>query len=631
MIEMMRTKAASWIAKILAFFLILSFAVWGIGDMFRAPTGGEIVAKIGNSEISREEFQDQINRLLTIMREQIGQDFNREQAVKLGLVQQTLDELVNNHLIKLEANRLGLVANKILLRQVIYNDKTFHNPRNQFDKLLFQKYLQQQNLPETNYISNLQQRLLNRKIIRALQSGTYVPQTLLDTIYRYRNEKRIAEVIFIPFPKIGMIKAPSNNEILKFYAQNRDKFSAPEYRQLTVLYLNPEEMSKEIIPSKKSINEEFEYRKDIETVPERRALRQILFQKKAVAEKFSKLVRSGRALAKAAKDMGLPKPQILGTLRKKDLPKPIAKQVFTMPKGHTSVPIKTSLGWHVLQVNEIKSPEAPTFISLKKEIIFHLAKEAAVEKIIKLTAILDDALAGGKPLEEAALLIGNSLIKISGVDTLGNDSSGKILASIPKDTNFLNRAFSTPVGETTNLEETINGGFYVLRVDNIKKPMLRPLNVVKDKVILLWKKNKIFQSTKQKAKSIKTLAISSGSLTPAAKKNGLSIKTSKPFSRFNRISNSVIPVSLVHPLFNAKLEEIVISPSSKGYSIAKLKQISTVQQPYDKRENQNLKTMLKNNMASEYFSQYSTGLRKQFPVVIDRSVMTKAVTGNLDY
>ena len=44
MIEMMRTKAASWIAKILAFFLILSFAVWGIGDMFRAPTGGEVVA-----------------------------------------------------------------------------------------------------------------------------------------------------------------------------------------------------------------------------------------------------------------------------------------------------------------------------------------------------------------------------------------------------------------------------------------------------------------------------------------------------------------------------------------------------------------------------------------------------------
>ena len=33
MIEAMRSKAASWIAKILALFLILSFAVWGIGDM----------------------------------------------------------------------------------------------------------------------------------------------------------------------------------------------------------------------------------------------------------------------------------------------------------------------------------------------------------------------------------------------------------------------------------------------------------------------------------------------------------------------------------------------------------------------------------------------------------------------
>ena len=232
----------------------------------------------------------------------------------------------------------------------------------------FQQYLQQKNLPEAKYISNLKQQLVNEKIIRAIQSGTYVPQTLLDTIYQYRNEKRVAEVVFIPFLKNAGVKVPNKKEILEFYTQNPDQFSAPEYRQLTVLYLNPEEMSKEITPSEKSIKEEFQYRKDMKTIPELRTLQQILFQKESIADKFSKLVRSGRPLAKAAKDMGLPKPQILGTLRKKDLPKPIAKQVFTMAKGHTSVPIKTSLGWHVLQVNEIKPPEAPTFISLKKSV-----------------------------------------------------------------------------------------------------------------------------------------------------------------------------------------------------------------------------------------------------------------------
>ena len=631
MIEMMRSKAASWIAKILAFFLILSFAVWGIGDMFRAPTSGEIVAKIGSSEVSSEEFQEQINRLLSIMREQIGQDFNREQAVKLGLVQQTLDELINSHLIKMEANRLGLVANKTLIRQAIYKNKRFRNRRNQFDRLIFQQYLQQKNLPEAKYISNLKQQLVNEKIIRAIQSGTYVPQILLDTIYQYRNEKRVAEVVFIPFLKNAGVKVPNKKEILEFYTQNPDQFSAPEYRQLTVLYLNPEEMSKEITPSEKSIKEEFQYRKDMKTIPELRTLQQILFQKEAIADKFSKLVRSGRPFSKAAQDLNLPKAQILGTLRKRDLPKPIGEKVFILPKGHTSVPIKTSLGWHVLQVNEIKPSEVPTLLSLKKEIMEDLAKEAAVDKIIKITGTLDDALAGGKPIEEAATLIGSGVIKISNVDALGNDLTGKIITSIPKDSKFLNKAFLTPIGETTNLEETLNGGFYVLRVDNIVKPKLRSLNVVKEKAILLWKKNKIFQSTKQKAESIKMLGISSGSLTRAAKQNGLNVKTSKPFSRFNRVSNSVITDALVGPLFSAKLEEILVSPSNKGYSIAKLKRIFPVQNFNDKEKKENLKAMLENNIASEFFVQYSSGLRKQFPVIIDKSVMNTVVAGKLDY
>ena len=52
MIDKMRSKAASWVAKILAFFLILSFAVWGIGDVVRGPVIGNVIAEVGNSEIT---------------------------------------------------------------------------------------------------------------------------------------------------------------------------------------------------------------------------------------------------------------------------------------------------------------------------------------------------------------------------------------------------------------------------------------------------------------------------------------------------------------------------------------------------------------------------------------------------
>ena len=53
---MLRNKAASWVAKILAFILILSFAVWGIGDMVRGPSEGDVIAKVGGTEISQKEL-----------------------------------------------------------------------------------------------------------------------------------------------------------------------------------------------------------------------------------------------------------------------------------------------------------------------------------------------------------------------------------------------------------------------------------------------------------------------------------------------------------------------------------------------------------------------------------------------
>ena len=88
MIEMMRNKAASWVAKILAFFLILSFAVWGIGDVVRGPVEGEVIAKVGGTEISQTELSDQVRSLVSVMRRQLGGNFDSQQAVKLGLIDQ---------------------------------------------------------------------------------------------------------------------------------------------------------------------------------------------------------------------------------------------------------------------------------------------------------------------------------------------------------------------------------------------------------------------------------------------------------------------------------------------------------------------------------------------------------------
>ena len=59
-----------------------------------------------------------------------------------------------------------------------------------------------------------------------------------------------------------------------------------------------------------------------------------------------------------------------------------------------------------------KKAGTPTFDSLKAEITRDLAREMAVDNIVKLTGKLDDALAGGASLEDAASTVSAKVLNL---------------------------------------------------------------------------------------------------------------------------------------------------------------------------------------------------------------------------
>ena len=60
MLRGLRKASSNWLGKVVMAavvgFLIISFAIWGIGDIFRG-FGRSTVAKIGRTEISVEQFR----------------------------------------------------------------------------------------------------------------------------------------------------------------------------------------------------------------------------------------------------------------------------------------------------------------------------------------------------------------------------------------------------------------------------------------------------------------------------------------------------------------------------------------------------------------------------------------------
>lgn len=627
MLDMMRTKAASWVAKVLAFFLIASFAVWGIGDMFRAPGIDTTVAHVGDTKITRDELSQQIGRLLNVLRSRLGPDFDTQQAAELGLIDQTVDQMVNARLLGLEARSMGLGAGDDLIRQTILQDQRFLGVGNRFDRGLYEQFLRQENMPEGNYVSRLREEIIQRQVTAALGASVRVPQVLLNTLYRYRNEKRVAAYISIPFVAPESIRDPADTVLTAFYKNNPARFTAPEYRTLTAIYLDPVVMAKELEPGAERMKEEYEYRKDTLSVPERRELEQVLLQDEANAKKLSQALATGRLFADAATEIAGVTPTQLGNLRQDDLPEVVGDAAFALASGAASAPVRTALGWHVIRVKIITPGKTPSFESIKEKIRSYLAREMAVDTIIKLTGKLDDTLAGGARVEGAASTIGVDVLKIGPVDSQGLGPDGKPVANLPAAGLFLQSVFTTPEGATTNVEETQDGGYFVLRVDGITFPALKPLDSVRKLAVSVWRLSESRKMTETRAKKLGEAAKAAGGIPAAAKAAGLTVKNTKPFSRFIRPEGSAISDALSSELFKVAKGGIVTAPDDKGYAVAELTGIIAAEPGKNQAEADALASQIKSVLASDSIAQFLTGLQDKYTVQVNRGAVQSLVTG----
>jgi peptidyl-prolyl cis-trans isomerase D len=98
MLAAIRSFAKSWVVKVLLGLLVVSFAVWGIGDVF---TGGSsnVVARVGDHVVTASELDDAFRRRLQQLQRQSPQPISRADAIRFGLLDDTLQTLAAQRLL----------------------------------------------------------------------------------------------------------------------------------------------------------------------------------------------------------------------------------------------------------------------------------------------------------------------------------------------------------------------------------------------------------------------------------------------------------------------------------------------------------------------------------------------------
>lgn len=573
MLQVLREKASSWVIKILLGLLVIAFAIWGINDVFlgeRDPA----VAKVGSIKIARSKVDEALREELNRLRPVLG-NIDRDAALRTGLANQVLTRMVNRTAVNAAAADLGIVASDQMVNQNIRSDRRFQDSSGKFSRALFYQALTTANVAEGYYVSSLKNNLPAQHLDDAVTGHIPVPKTLVDPLTRFRSEERTALTVLVPPEPLDKAREPNEGELQAFYDSNKSGFMAPEYRDVSFVYLDPKELAKEVSVSDEKIAESYKQRIEEFKLRDRRKISQVVFKTEAAAKAAVAAIKAGKSLAEAAKENGTNMKVVnLGWVEKKDLFTDLARPVFALKKGQTSGVLKSPLGWHVISVEDSEKGRTKPLSEVRDQVRGHLAAEEAQNSIFALANQLEDSLAAGADIKSAAAKLNVKAVNVPALDAQGLAPNGKAVAKLPIGGNFLRTAFETRDGEISTLQETQGGGFYILAVNKVTPPKVKPLKDVRTQAVTAWKAEQQAQAALKRAEAIVARLKKGDKLEAVAKDEKLEVKKSPPFTRLTHEAQSGVPAALSEKLFDLKVGEAAMAESPKGYVVGVLASVS---------------------------------------------------------
>lgn len=629
MLQAIRGKAGSWIVKILFVFLILSFAIWGIGDIFRSRGPEQRVATVGEIEITAGALEQALRREVERFRQIFGPDFDTQTAVQMGLPEQALQGLVAEALYDQTAADLGISLPDAVIAERIRSIPAFRNPvTQQFDRQQFLSVLAANGLTEPGFVAQLRRDLARDMLASAVAVGAAVPAVLADELYRYRRETRTAETVTLRNDAIQDVPAPTEEQLAAYHAEHSRQFTTPEYRVLTVLGLTADDLAAGITIAEDRLRAEYESRQDTFRQPERRGFDQVLVADREQAAAIAAAARQGAGLRQAAAAVDPPAEVItLDPATREEMLPALASAGFALPEGGVSDPVQSPFGWHVLQLASLQPDRVRPFEEVRAELETQLKHDAAVNQMVAMANQLDDTLAGGATLEEAAQQLGLRLVKTPPVARDGTTDAGTPLSGLPvaNRDKVLEVAFGLEDGQESRLEDT-GDGYFVARVDAVVEPVVRPLEAVRDQVAAGWTAERKAEAARALAeRAAERMAAGETAAAVAAALGPAATAGETPALLRDGSNRSAVPAELVTALFTKAIGEAATAPADGGQVAARLTAI-TPAEPGDSADAavlDRIRQETRQSIATDLLTELAAAMRARHPVEINHQAVSR--------
>lgn len=618
MLAVLRSGAKSGFVKYTLFgLLIVSFAGLAMMDVQGFFRSGGVrstdVAKMGGDPLPLQAFDPMVRNILQ------RQGLDIATAWQLGLIDRILDSEITNNLLMRSAKDLGIrIGDDVVARQVA--QIIAPSAQGQDPKAAFQRLLTMQGMSEQQFTGLLRGEMSNTLLKNAVQFAAAVPSKAeAQDLYQYQNEERTADVVFLPDSAIQAV-GESPDEVLKpLYEAGREKlFSVPETRTFTLAALKADTLKAEASVTDEEVKAEYDAKAESYKMGERRTIHQAIVKTQEEADKIEAAVKGGASLLDAAKESFIPD----NSFEKKDLPPELGEAVFAAEKGATLPPIKTAMGFHVVQVNDILAPETVPFEKLKDGIKAELLKKKAEDKVLEAANAIDEELSAGAPLEEITQKLGMIVEKYPAVRADGStpDNHEGLKGLDDKDkSSVVDAVFGLEGGESSPMMELSDGRLAIVRADEITSKHYKEFADVKDDLRKQWESD-------QRAAQNKTKADDFVKVLEAGEKKLDAVGTVKNYAVLKRDTKVDAPLdqASLTALFAMEKGEYAAIPVKDGVVVA---QVTNVTLPdVAKADDKTLQPIIDTattNLQTEALLSYIGWLRTNYNVTVNEELLTK--------
>jgi len=554
MLQAFRRHSYSWGTRVLLLLLggvfALFFGSWGAASYFTrvrpaAQVGCYVYLHLFTMPGCQTITPEQIDSATIDLRREIQNVYGEESAQMLqsiNLRQTALQQLIDQTLINRQAAHLGLHISDDELIHVIGSQTAFQVD-GRFNLKKYDEVLRENDLEPSAFESKTRDRILADTMRQMITQAVQVSQDEVRNDFNRFGEKLSLAYIKFPYSDFTAHVNPSEQQLVKYYDGNRDRFRAPERIKMEFIRYDPSVLGANQTPSPQDI--EANYERNLNTQfshPEQARARHILVAApsdaspaeraaaKAKAEALLQKVKSGADFAKLAKlysdDPGTKdRGGELGYFARGEMVKPFEDAAFRLSPGQITL-VQSQYGYHVLQLEEIKKAGQDTLEEAKPKII-----EAIKQKMGSDLARQD------VEQDLAAALEGRDLTKLAQKRSLvavetPYMSAEESVKGAESESKLLAEAFKFEKGDIRAVTDT--SAPYLVKLVDRTPSQIPPFSKIEDKVRGTFVRQKAELLAADAAQAVLKQIKGAADLNSAAAINHLEVHTTGAFPRANR-------------------------------------------------------------------------------------------------